>query len=97
MELYILYAPQKAIKGKALADFLAAHPVPDDSPLNTDLPDEEVFTVEAGFPKCEIGGTPRTEKMEDQTPPFRRWSCIRHTTERRYTFLLCLTERLFKE
>lgn len=73
MELYILYAPQKAIKGKALADFLAGHPVPDDSPLNTDLPDEEVLTVEAGFPKCEIhfGGTPRTEKIEDQTPKTR--------------------------
>lgn len=79
----------QAIKGQALADFLAAHPVPNDSLLNTDLPDEEVFTVEAGFPKWEIYfcGAPRTEQMEGQTPPFRRRSCFRHTTERRYTFL----------
>lgn len=29
-----------------MADFLAAHPIPDDSPLVTDLPDEEVMQVE---------------------------------------------------
>ncbi|XP_020080912.1 uncharacterized protein LOC109704570 [Ananas comosus] len=46
MEFDITYVPQRAIKGQALADFLAAHPVPDDSPLITDLPDEEVMTVE---------------------------------------------------
>lgn len=28
------------IYGTILADFLAAHPIPDDSPLATDLPDE---------------------------------------------------------
>lgn len=58
------------IKGQALADFLAAHPVPDDSP---DLPYEEVFTVEAGLKKWEIdfGGAPRTEQMEGQTPKTR--------------------------
>ncbi|KAJ1700974.1 hypothetical protein LUZ63_000753 [Rhynchospora breviuscula] len=33
MEFDITYAPQKAIKGQALADFLAAHPITDDSPL----------------------------------------------------------------
>lgn len=73
MEFYILYVPQKAIKGQALADFLAAHPVPDDSPLNTDLPDEEVFTVEAGFKKWEMyfDGASRTEQMEGQTPKTR--------------------------
>lgn len=69
MELDILYVPQKAIKGQALA----AHPVPDDSPLNTDLPDEEVFTVEAGFSKWEMyfDGASRTEQMEGQTPKTR--------------------------
>ncbi|KAJ0962342.1 hypothetical protein J5N97_030170 [Dioscorea zingiberensis] len=46
MEFDITYTPQKAIKGQALADFLAAHPLPDDSPLNYDLPDEETLTVE---------------------------------------------------
>ncbi|XP_058202937.1 uncharacterized protein LOC131317399 [Rhododendron vialii] len=43
----IEYVFQKAIKGQALADFLAAHPIPDDSPLAIDLPDEEVMQVEA--------------------------------------------------
>jgi hypothetical protein len=33
MEYDITYVPQNAIKGQALADFLAAHPLPDDSPL----------------------------------------------------------------
>lgn len=40
MEFDITYIPQKAIKGQGMAEFLAAHPVPEDSPLNTDLPDE---------------------------------------------------------
>ncbi|XP_062112651.1 uncharacterized protein LOC133823818 [Humulus lupulus] len=42
----INFVPQKAIKGQALADFLAAHPIPDDVELREDLPDEEVFTVD---------------------------------------------------
>ncbi|XP_028062797.1 uncharacterized protein LOC114266101 [Camellia sinensis] len=42
----IEYVPQRAVKGQALADFWAAHPIPDDSPLVTDLPDEEVMQVE---------------------------------------------------
>ncbi|KAM0833194.1 hypothetical protein ACQ4PT_064416 [Festuca glaucescens] len=41
---------EKAIKGQALADFLAAHPIPEDSPLITNLPDEEVFTAELEGP-----------------------------------------------
>ncbi|VVA37780.1 PREDICTED: LOW QUALITY PROTEIN uncharacterized p, partial [Prunus dulcis] len=35
-----------AIKGQALADFLAAHPVPDNMELPNDLPNEEVFSTE---------------------------------------------------
>ncbi|KAK3038600.1 hypothetical protein RJ639_027263 [Escallonia herrerae] len=42
----IEYVPQKAVKGQALTDFLAAHPVLDDSPLVLDLPDEEVMQTE---------------------------------------------------
>ncbi|XP_028091577.1 uncharacterized protein LOC114291891 [Camellia sinensis] len=42
----IEYVPQKAVKGQALANFFAAHPVPDDSPLVIDLPNEEVTQVE---------------------------------------------------
>ncbi|CAL8157613.1 unnamed protein product [Prunus armeniaca] len=46
-EFEIKFVPQKAIKGQALADFLAAHPTPDNMELPDDLPDEEVFTTEA--------------------------------------------------
>ena len=42
----ITFVPSKAIKGQALADFLAAHPLPADSPLNDDLPDEPVMSLE---------------------------------------------------
>lgn len=33
------------MKDQALADFLAARPIPDDLPLATDLPIEKVMTV----------------------------------------------------
>ena len=36
----MLFFPQKAVKGQALADFLAAHPVPESSKLHEDIPDE---------------------------------------------------------
>ncbi|KAI5313716.1 hypothetical protein L3X38_042892 [Prunus dulcis] len=42
----IKFVPQKAIKGQALADFLATHPSPDNVELPADLPNEEVFTIE---------------------------------------------------
>jgi ribonuclease HI len=50
MEFDITYVPQKAIKGQALADFLAAHPIPDNSPLVVDLPNEDVFIVSVESP-----------------------------------------------
>ena len=34
------FMPQKAIKGQALADFLADHPVLESSKLYEDIPDE---------------------------------------------------------
>lgn len=40
------YTLVKAIKGQALPDFLAKHPIPKDSPLNDELPDEPSFTVD---------------------------------------------------
>jgi len=49
-EFDITFVPQKAVKGQALAEFLAAHPVPDDSPLIAELPDQEVFTTEIEAP-----------------------------------------------
>lgn len=45
-EFDIKYVSQKEIKGQALADFLAKHPVPDHVTLHEDLPDEEVFFME---------------------------------------------------
>jgi hypothetical protein len=50
MEFDIMYVSQKAIKCQALADFLATHPVPDNSPLVIDLPDEYIFTVDVESP-----------------------------------------------
>uniref|UniRef100_J3MCF0 RNA-directed DNA polymerase n=1 Tax=Oryza brachyantha TaxID=4533 RepID=J3MCF0_ORYBR len=41
----ITFIPQKSIKGQALANFLAAHPIPDNFPIDDDLPGEEVFTT----------------------------------------------------
>ena len=69
MEFDITFVPQKAVKGQALADFLAAHPVPDNSPLITDLPDEEVFTAELEAPwGLYFDGASRTEADPDGTP-----------------------------
>ncbi|XP_050941581.1 uncharacterized protein LOC103501632 [Cucumis melo] len=46
----IVYIPQKAVKGQALADFLADHPVPSNWKLCEVLPDEEVLLVESMEP-----------------------------------------------
>ncbi|KAL4031315.1 hypothetical protein IC575_009591 [Cucumis melo] len=46
----IVYIPQKAVKGQALADFLADHLVPSNWKLCDDLPDEEVLFVESMEP-----------------------------------------------
>jgi ribonuclease HI len=68
MEFDITYVPQKAVKGQALADFLAAHPVPDDSPLVIDLPDEEVFSVGVESPwELYFDGASRAETNPDGT------------------------------
>ncbi|KAF7150604.1 hypothetical protein RHSIM_Rhsim02G0072600 [Rhododendron simsii] len=42
----IIYVPQKAIKGQALADFLAYHPIPAEWELSEELPDEDVMVKE---------------------------------------------------
>ena len=36
----------KTVKGQALADFLANHPIPDDWKFSEDLPDEGIFFIE---------------------------------------------------
>ncbi|KAA0025936.1 uncharacterized protein E6C27_scaffold34G002400 [Cucumis melo var. makuwa] len=46
----IVYIPQKAIKGQALADFLADHPIPSDWKLCEDLSDDEIFFMEVMEP-----------------------------------------------
>ena len=45
-EFEIAYVPQKAIKGQALANFLANHPIPANWELSDDLPDEDVLSTE---------------------------------------------------
>ncbi|KAL0391462.1 UNVERIFIED_CONTAM: Retrovirus-related Pol polyprotein from transposon opus [Sesamum latifolium] len=42
----IEYVPQKAIKGQALANFLADHPMPAEWEISDDFPDDDVFFVE---------------------------------------------------
>jgi hypothetical protein len=66
MEFDITYVPQKAIKGQALADFLAAHPIPDNSPLVVDLPDEEAFVIDVESSwELYFDGASRTETDPD--------------------------------
>ncbi|XP_070005833.1 uncharacterized protein [Nicotiana sylvestris] len=42
----IVYVPQNAVKGQALADFLADHPILDDWELSDELPDEDAMVIE---------------------------------------------------
>ncbi|XP_031106342.1 uncharacterized protein LOC116010995 [Ipomoea triloba] len=42
----IVYVPQKSVKGQALADFLADHPILAEWELSDDLPDEDVLIIE---------------------------------------------------
>ncbi|KAL6347644.1 hypothetical protein AAG906_026172 [Vitis piasezkii] len=42
----IIYIPQKAIKGQALAKFLADHPIPTAWESSNDPPDKEIFYVD---------------------------------------------------
>ena len=68
MEFDITYVPQKAVKGQVLADFLAAHHVPNDSPLVTDLPDEEIFNITSSTWELYFDGAARTEKDLNGAP-----------------------------
>ncbi|XP_020694323.1 uncharacterized protein LOC110108149 [Dendrobium catenatum] len=45
LQFEITFIPLRAVKGQAVADFLEAHPLPADSPLNDDLPDEQVMSL----------------------------------------------------
>lgn len=73
MEFDITYVPQKAIKGQGMADFLAAHPIPENSPLNTDLPEEEILPAQSAFEaepqywRFDFDGASRTVTAPDGT------------------------------
>ncbi|KAH0639695.1 hypothetical protein KY285_036281 [Solanum tuberosum] len=45
-----MYIPQKVVKGQALADFLADHPIPDDCELTDELADEDAMLIEVQPP-----------------------------------------------
>jgi len=42
----IKFIPQKAVKGQAIADFLAAYPYTNNEELPDDLPDDKVMLAE---------------------------------------------------
>ena len=42
----IIYIPAKAVKGQALTDFLADHPIPADWEISDDLLDDKVFHID---------------------------------------------------
>ncbi|XP_020598323.1 uncharacterized protein LOC110037923 [Phalaenopsis equestris] len=52
LQFDITFVPLRAFKGQILADFLAAHPLPAEAPLNDNLPDEQVLNVESPNEKC---------------------------------------------
>nr|QLA48219.1 hypothetical protein [Medinilla magnifica] len=44
-EFDIRYSPQKSVKGRAIADYLAEYPSSDTNPLETELPDEHIMNT----------------------------------------------------
>ncbi|XP_074297443.1 uncharacterized protein LOC141628169 [Silene latifolia] len=42
----LVFVPQKAVKGQAIADFFANHPVPAEWEISDDLPGEEIFYMD---------------------------------------------------
>ncbi|XP_074296967.1 uncharacterized protein LOC141627634 [Silene latifolia] len=42
----LVFVPQKVVKGQAIADFFADHPVPAEWEISDDLPGEEIFYVD---------------------------------------------------
>ncbi|PKI61324.1 hypothetical protein CRG98_018279 [Punica granatum] len=45
-EYDIEYVPRTSIKGQAIADHLAEFPIDDDTPINTDFPDEGILQID---------------------------------------------------
>ena len=77
MEFDITYVPRKAIKGQGMADFLAAHPIPEESPLNTELLDEEtlkgheVHEADIKYWKLYFDGASRTSNLSGNPPTLK--------------------------
>ncbi|XP_058068755.1 uncharacterized protein LOC131218089 [Magnolia sinica] len=46
-EYTITYEPGKAVKGQAVVDFLAAHPLTDNEIVSDEFPDEQVMMIES--------------------------------------------------
>ncbi|PKI64754.1 hypothetical protein CRG98_014886 [Punica granatum] len=46
MEYDVEYIPRTSVKGQAIADHLAEFPIEDDTPINSDFPDEEILQVD---------------------------------------------------
>ena len=44
-EFNIIYVTQKAIKGSALADYLAQQPISDYQPMHPEFPDEDIIAL----------------------------------------------------
>ena len=45
MKFDIVYVTQKAVKGSALADYLAQQPINDYQPMHPEFPDEDIMTL----------------------------------------------------
>ncbi|XP_028550951.1 uncharacterized protein LOC114579699 [Dendrobium catenatum] len=45
LQFEITFIPLRVVKGQAVANFLAAHLLPVESPLNDDLPDEQIMSL----------------------------------------------------
>ncbi|PKU82315.1 putative mitochondrial protein [Dendrobium catenatum] len=45
LQFEITFIPLRAVKGRVVANFSVAHPLPADSPLNDDLPDEQIMSL----------------------------------------------------
>lgn len=48
-EFDITYITQKAVKGQAIADHLASHPLASYEPVRSDFPDEEIFYADIEY------------------------------------------------
>ena len=81
----LVYVPQRAVKGQALTNFLADHPIPDDWELNDDLPGEDVFFIDILAPwKMHL------MELQDMTVLVQEWflSLLKNTSSRTRLCLL---------